>query len=206
MDKLDEIVDTLTRMKHDLDNGEQQKDLAKKYKVRATMLSDIQDTVDIDKLREDVEFIEKSLNSGEVLKKIAIQLPYSVELFNYIVRKIKNQDIKEITIDNKKEYAMKVESMWRLYKAGETINVIACKYNFSIEETQYIVKNFDDIVKMARRSYENKKDFNEEIEKRKTQKQIGKYLSEDIMNYILHGKPIDFSNKGNVREEERDEL
>lgn len=204
--EIDKVVDYIRKIKQDLANGERQKDVANKYGISAKLLPDIQSIEDMNNFKKHIEFIRESLNSGNSLRRVSMELPYGSGLFNYIVKKICDKDIKEITSDNRKEYANKMESMWRLYKAGEDFSAIACIHKLSIEETQYIVENFEDRVNVARRRYIDKTGFNKEVEIKKTRDDMGKYLSDDIVDYILYGKPINFSKKGNIGEDGRDDL
>lgn len=208
-DKIDKLIDKLIAIHDELQTETMHKDIVKKYNLYPKFIADFQYVTDMDKLRENIEFIIDGVKSGKDNVKIAADLGYGLNVLTYIIREMGYGDFNR----DKAEETRKIENVWKCYKFGEMPCRIAKLYGLTVEETEFIINNFERRVNKRRKralKHELEKDFDREAERESIRGYMG--VSDEIIDYIVDGKPLSKPDvlKGvkikNMGDVDRDEL
>lgn len=203
MPEVDEIVEEIKLIKEDLKNEVPQKQIYEKYKISKECLRDIQYMEDVDAIKTDIERIKKCTLEGKSHRETASELEYGSAILSYIAKRLNlragKQDRTQQINDEAFGYVNELEKMWKDYLVGDSIANIACRYGTSIENAEFLVTNFDKRIRRKRTIYHNK-NFNRAEEAERLKRCLK--LSDDVIEYILDGKPL---NTGNSKNEEGDE-
>ena len=208
-DKIDELMAKLIAIHDELQTETMHKDIVKKYNLYPKFIADFQYVTDMDKLRENIEFIIDGVKSGKDNVKIAADLGYGLNVLTYIIREMGYGDFNR----DKAEETRKIENVWKCYKFGEMPCRIAKLYGLTVEETEFIISNFEKRVnKRIKRVIKRKLEegFDREVEKESIRNCMK--VSDEIIDYIMDEKPLNKPDAlkttriKDMREVDRDEL
>ena len=204
MEKIDALEDKLKNAWYDIKEGKEYSYIQAKYGLQYHVVSDLKNIDNIENIKLKLESIKEEMAKCETLAKLAKKYEYGNAIVTYIAKELGYKSGKAEAEKIRKADIMRIENIWREYKYGMHIDDIACKYHINNEEVKIIVKRFErrltSYVAMIREAGDK------EAEKRRLKQKFP--ISDDVIDYIVDGKPINqneekIENKGEL---ERDEL